>query len=157
MRRSDREITDTNAIEQIIKSCTCCRIGLYVDGEVYIVPLSFGYERTQDGYAFYFHSARQGRKITAMRQNPKVGFEMDTSGEITTDNPDVACEYSVNYSSVIGVGTIEFIEDDRQKIHALNHIMYHSTQKRQWEYAQGMLQAVCVFKLTVDRLSCKKK
>ena len=34
MRRKDREVTDSKIIEDIIRRCTCLRIGFYDDGEV---------------------------------------------------------------------------------------------------------------------------
>ena len=43
MRRKDREVTDEARIDEIISRCTCCRIGFNDSGEVYIVPLNFGY------------------------------------------------------------------------------------------------------------------
>lgn len=49
MRRKDREVTDEARIDEIISRCTCCRIGFNDSGEVYIVPLNFGYvKRTAD-------------------------------------------------------------------------------------------------------------
>ena len=49
MRRKDREITDEAKIDEIISRCNCCRIGFNDSGEVYIVPLNFGYvSRTAD-------------------------------------------------------------------------------------------------------------
>ncbi|MCH4266527.1 MAG: hypothetical protein LKF79_07785 [Solobacterium sp.] len=46
MRRKDREIIDAAAIDQIIRACRICRIGLNDHGSVYIVPLSFGYRQS---------------------------------------------------------------------------------------------------------------
>ena len=45
MRRKDREVTDDYQIDTIITSCNCCRLGFYDQDSVYIVPLSFGYEK----------------------------------------------------------------------------------------------------------------
>ena len=79
MRRKDREVTDPERIEQIIADSHCCRIGFNDDGEVYIVPLSFGYARgADDSYTFYFHGASQGRKIDLIHKNPRVGFELSS-------------------------------------------------------------------------------
>lgn len=60
MRRKDREITDPERIRDIVERCACCRIGFYDNGEVYIVPLNFGYEIGEHGYVFYFHGAAEG-------------------------------------------------------------------------------------------------
>jgi len=50
MRRSDREVKDSARIDEIIRMCDCCRLGL-VDGDgVYIVPLNFGFKaKTEEG------------------------------------------------------------------------------------------------------------
>ncbi len=42
-------------------------------GIPYVVPVSYAF----DGKSLYFHS-RDGRKIEAMRKNPKVCFEIDS-------------------------------------------------------------------------------
>ena len=67
MRRKDREITDDYQIATIITSCNCCRLGFYDQDNVYIVPLSFGYEKKAGTRIFYFHSAKQGKKIQLMK------------------------------------------------------------------------------------------
>ena len=50
MRRKELEVTNPNQIEQIIQHCNCIRIGMYADDEMYIVPLSFGYEKKDDTF-----------------------------------------------------------------------------------------------------------
>lgn len=54
MRRKDREVTDDCQIDTIIASCNCCRLGFYDQGSVYIVPLSFGYEKKTEHEFFIF-------------------------------------------------------------------------------------------------------
>lgn len=73
MRKSDREITDRSAIDEIIRRCRACRLGLSDEGQPYVVPLNFGY----DGHALYFHGAMEGRKIDVIRKNSRVCFEFD--------------------------------------------------------------------------------
>ena len=74
MRRKDREITDSDRIQEIIDACQCMRIA-FADGAcAYIVPVNFGYDKA--GKAFYFHGAAQGRKIDLIRQNGYAGFEL---------------------------------------------------------------------------------
>lgn len=153
MRRSDREIKDNMVIYQIIKECDCCRLGLFDDGHVYIVPLNFGEVIEDDSITLYFHSAKEGRKIDLMRKNPKVGFEMDTNYHIK--EADVAWEYTARYQSVIGEGTVEFVDDYNEKITGLNSIMKHSTGKT-WEYNEAMVNEVCIFKLNVELISGKQ-
>ena len=59
MRRKDREITDRDCIDDIIEACDCCRLGFCDEGEPYIVPLNFGYDRNAGCFLF---SQCQGRK-----------------------------------------------------------------------------------------------
>lgn len=77
MRRKDREVTDAAKIQDIIDRCTCCRVGFNDHGQVYIVPLNFGYTKNDDKYTFYFHGAQEGRKMGLIQTSPEVGFEMD--------------------------------------------------------------------------------
>lgn len=154
MRRKDREVTDPERIEQVIADSHCCRIGFDDDGEVYIVPLSFGYVRAEDGcYTFYFHGADKGRKIDLIRKNPKVGFELDTNYELHPS--DIASQCTAAFQSVIGTGTVSFVAEPEEKREGLLRIMRHYTGKDEWEFPEKMFDAVCVFKLVTEKLSCK--
>ena len=157
MRRKDREITDRQAIIKIIESCQCCRIGFQDNGEVYIVPLNFGFEYDEKRYVLYFHGAKEGRKIDLIAKNPFVGFEMDTNHEIYAkiDN-GTACTYTTRFKSVIGTGKVSMVCDADEKKHGLLLLMQHITQKSEWTFDEKMLNAVAVFKLEVDKLSCKE-
>ena len=77
MRRNDRAIQDPERMETILKTCLCCRIGLNDGNEVYIVPVSYGFEKQDNRYVLYFHGAKAGRKYTLAQSAPFVGFEMD--------------------------------------------------------------------------------
>ena len=155
MRRYEREITDFSKINEIMDKCLCCHLGLNDDGQVYIVPINFGYECKNGKYTIYFHSAAQGRKIDIIRKNPKAGFEMDTNCEIKLS--ETACKCSACYQSVIGSGTISIIEDKREKIHGLDLLMKHCTGRENCEFSLEALKAVCVFKLEVLELCRKEK
>ena len=69
MRRKDREVLDEIKIDEFIRNCDCCRIGFYdkENNEVYIVPLNFGYSNVDNKRVFYFHGAKEGRKIEFQR------------------------------------------------------------------------------------------
>ena len=89
MRRKDREITDFKQIMEIIDRCDCCRVGFCDDGQVYIVPLNFGYAEENGKLTFYFHGAKEGRKIDLIGKAPKVGFEMDTDHKLNEGESDI--------------------------------------------------------------------
>ena len=156
MRRKDREVLDEVKIDKFIRNCDCCRIGFYdkENNEVYIVPLNFGYSHVDNKRVFYFHGAKEGRKIELISKTKKVSFEMDSNHELIVGK--MACDYSERYQSVMGTGLISFVEDKDEKIAALNEIMFQSTGKKDWDFPEPMLNGVAVFKIEVTSLSCKE-
>ena len=49
------------------------------------------------------------------------------------------------------------VEDIDEKIIGLNTIMKQTTQKAEWNYSSEMVKAVVVFRLDVEKMSCKAK
>ncbi|MBS7006831.1 pyridoxamine 5'-phosphate oxidase family protein [Anaerostipes sp.] len=154
MRKKDREVLNEEKIDKIISDCYCCRLGLQDEGRIYIVPLSFGYEKENSRRIFYFHSAKEGRKIDLIRKNGYAGFELDTN--YTLKEGVNACSYSAAFQSVTGSGKMLFVNEPEEKKKALSLIMHHNTGKEEWEFSEEMLEAVCVFKLEAEELSCKE-
>ena len=154
MRRKDREVTDSQKIREIILSCRCCRLGFYDNGEVYIVPLDFGYYEKNGRRVFYFHGAKEGRKYRLTEKSPTVGFELDTNQQLVRGKK--ACEYTSRYQSVIGTGRVTILKRERDKIEALKSILHHSTGKKDWDFSSRELDKVAVFQLEVESLSCKE-
>ena len=153
MRRKDREVTDAAQIREIIAACRCCRVGFCENGGIYIVPLNFGFCCEDGQYTFYFHSAKEGRKIGLLREKPSVGFEMDTGYVLHT--ADTACGHSAAYQSIIGTGTAEIVTDAAEKRKGLSLLMLHETGRKDWDYPAA--DTVTVFKITVHELSCKAR
>ena len=69
------------------------RVGCYAEGRTYVVPITFVF----DGDAVYAHSA-EGLKITMMRANPHVCFQVDQR------------ENLVNWRSVVAWGVYEELQ-----------------------------------------------
>jgi nitroimidazol reductase NimA-like FMN-containing flavoprotein (pyridoxamine 5'-phosphate oxidase superfamily) len=61
-----------NQCERVLLSDLVGRLGCHASGKMYIVPLSYVFEK---GYV-YAH-AKEGLKITMMRKNPNVCFQVD--------------------------------------------------------------------------------
>ena len=154
MRRKDREVTDPGKIDAIIADCTCCRLAFCDGGRPYIVPLSFGFAWEDGRRVFYFHSAKEGRKIDLIRAGGVVGFELDTNYKL--NEGDRACKYSARFQSVIGTGTVSFVEDLAAKKAALECIMVHLTGRNGWDFPDSAVEATCVFRLEAEELSCKE-
>ena len=154
MRRKDREIKDANCIAAFIAKEQILRIAFYDEGDIYIVPINYGYSYDEQ-YTFYFHGAKAGRKYELAKKTPKVGFEID--GDYTLLTGEIACDFSATFQSVIGTGTLSVVENTEEKIKGLNAIMQQTTSKEEWDYSKEMLEAVAVFRLDVDKMSCKAK
>lgn len=154
MRRKDREITDDKLITNIISKCHCCRLAFCDSGIPYIVPMNFGFEQNENQFVFYFHSAKEGRKIELIKSGNIVGFELDMNYML--HEADKPCEYSARFQSIIGTGNVVFLTENEEKEYALSQIMFHQTGKKEWEFPTKMLDAVAVFKLVVKELSCKE-
>jgi len=151
MRRKDREVTDVSRMKEIVSRCKVCRLGLTDGKQAYIVPLNFGYD-WDDALTLYFHSAKEGRKLDILKENPRVCFEMDIDGRLI-ESP-TACNYGYAFASVMGEGEVEFIEDDGQKAYALTNLMLCQTGK-EVPISAEMAKGVCVYKVRAESVSCK--
>ena len=70
---------------------------------------------------------------------------------------DIACDFSAKFQSVIGTGKICIVEDKQEKIRGLNILMKQATGSPAWQYSEEMINAVAVYRVDVDKLSCKAK
>lgn len=153
MRRKEREVP-YQRLKDIIRNCTCCRIGFNDEGKVYIVPLNFGYVEINNKHIFYFHGAKTGQKIEVLKKNSYVGFELDTSYDLI--KADQACGYTANFQSIIGNGEVCLVENEEEKKFALQMIMEHNTGIKEWEFMDTMIAKTCIFKLEVTEMSGKE-
>ena len=153
MKRKDREITDIEQLDKIIQQCDCCRIALIDGNKPYIVPLNFGYERTSHTPVFYFHGAKEGKKIDLLQQNNQVAIELDTNHLLVSG--ENACDFSYCYQSVIGTGTLSIITDENERITALQIIMEHYSGKSDWQFSEKTLQATTLLKLEIEEMTGK--
>jgi hypothetical protein len=154
VRRGDREIGDRDRIDDIIRRCPVCHLGLVSDGEPYVVPLSFGY----DGDSVYLHMAAAGRKLDALRTGARACIEWDIQGEVLT--AEQACGWGTRYESVIGWGRPEILVDPDEKRTALDLIMGHTAGERPpgaWQYDESTLALTVVVRIPLDRITGKAR
>lgn len=154
MRRVDREVTEFDRIVGILDQCKVCRVGLNDEGEVYIVPMNFGYSLDGEDLTLYFHCAKEGRRMDILKTNPTVGFEMDCNHNLV--EADTACRYSFKYASIIGTGEACFIENPKEKMDGFHIIMKHQTGK-EFEFNEQMVAPVTMFKVRVRNYCCKEQ
>ncbi|RPH70363.1 pyridoxamine 5'-phosphate oxidase family protein [bacterium] len=153
MRKTEKEVTDIQDIESIITRSDVCRIA-FADGNIpYIVTMNFGYSGGEDN-CLWFHCASEGRKLEIIKKNNYVCFEMDTDHEIK-EGPQ-ACDFAMNYSSVIGYGYISIVYNNEEKINGLNKIMFHYTGKDEYIYKLHSLGRVTLLRLDIKEMSGKR-
>lgn len=152
MRRSNREITSIEEIEQVLRDSKVCRLAMVDAGMPYIVPLNYGYE----DHVLYFHCAREGRKIDILKKNNVVCFEVDTD-MVVVEGP-VACDYTAQYRSVIGTGKAFFVTDYDEMKKGLDILMqqYVKGGTTAFEYPEAMLDRIFLIKVIVDEMTGKK-
>jgi nitroimidazol reductase NimA-like FMN-containing flavoprotein (pyridoxamine 5'-phosphate oxidase superfamily) len=150
MRRKEKEITDSEIIEQILIKSEVCRIAMIDNDQPYIVPLNYGYFDR----ALYIHSAPLGKKIDILKQNNKVCFEIEYSGEIIKH--ELSCEWSTKYRSIIGYGTIEMITDFEQKKAGLDIIMNHYGKSENNVYKDRNVDFIVILKLNIGQITGKQ-
>ena len=104
MRRK-RQALDGPAMEEILRSGTAGTLALIdEEGLPYAVPLSYVYWQGK----LYFHCAKEGHKIQAVRANPVASFCVVGQDRVIPER------YTTPYRSVVACGTIRMLEDEGQ-------------------------------------------
>jgi len=155
VRRTDREIKDWQEILEILKKCDVMRLGINNLEYPYIVPMNFGIEVDGNDLKLWFHCAPEGLKLDLIKNNFKAGFEADCSHKIIPG--EKACNYSMEYESVIGFGNIYICEDNINKSRGLKAIMRHYEPEKEFSFSETELAAVCVLRLDILKITGKKR
>ncbi len=120
MRRGRQELS-LEETEEILNRQTAGVLALPGDGGYpYAVPISYIYA---DG-KLYFHCAKSGHKLDAIRRDPKASFCVIDQDQIVPE------KFTTLYRSVIVFGQIRMIEDEKQKRSAI--------EKLGRKYGEGM-------------------
>lgn len=154
MTRREREVTDMKEILTILDKCKVVHIGLADKDQPYIVPMNYGYTYEDGALTLYLHGAKEGYKYDLIRTNPKVCFEMEC--DVIPFEGKVACQYGMAYSSIIGKGTAEIVEDVEEKIKDLSLFMKTQTGK-EFAFNEKLVSIVNVIKIQVNEFTAKKR
>ena len=149
MRRKEKQVTDSTAIESIIDRAKICHLAMVDCDAPYVVPLNLGY---QDN-SLYCHSAAEGRKISILEQNPRVCFCLYAGVALVP--AEQACGWTTHFESVIGDGVAHILTDHESKIEAYNIIMAHYS-RGPFTFKQTALEKSIVIRVDVASLSAKR-
>ena len=152
LTRREQEITDINEIIRILDESKIAHIGLVDGDEPYVVPMNYGYVMENGKLTIYLHAAKRGRKLDLIRANPKVFFEAEC--DLVPFEGDVACRYGIAYSSIMGKGTAEIIEDVEEKKLALSLLMKTQTGK-DFDFEEKMTTNVSIIRIEVSEYTAK--
>lgn len=115
------------------------RLGCIADGEPYVVPVNY----ICDGESVLVHSL-PGRKIIAMRLNPRVCLQVDR------------IESDFGWKSVLAFGSYEEVTNQAERSHALDQLLKRFPQLTPVETLiaeDAMSPAPIVFRIKIDRLT----
>lgn len=152
MRKAQREITDINAVIDVLDRCQTIRLGLSDEKFPYIVPLSFGWERIDDKLFVYFHCAKDGKKIDLIAKNNAVCLEADIlDGYVETEHGVTA-----DYKSVIAYGYAEQVFGENA-MHGIDLLLKHCGIKGHSAKECVLTNIVAVYKITVEKITGKSR
>lgn len=149
MRRKRQLLSDEESIE-ILKNATSGVLALLGDEEYpYAVPISYNY----DDHKIYFHAAKEGHKIDAIRKCNKASFCVIAQDKI------VPQEYTTYYKSVIAFGKIRVLEEENEINRAIEKlaVKYHPEDSRinRGQVIAGGWSALCMIELSIEHMTGK--
>lgn len=150
MRRKRQQLSKEETI-RILKEGNTGVLALHGDdGYPYTVPINYVYANGK----LYFHSARTGHKIDAIRRDPKCTFCVIDQDRIVPE------EYTAYFRSAVAFGHIEIIEDEVYKREAIELLAkkYNPTDVDSHREAEieKTWKALCMLEMKIDHLSGKE-
>lgn len=112
MRRKKQQLSEDETIAVLERGTSGVLAVSGDDGYPYAVPLSYVYADSK----LYFHCAKTGHKMDAVKREPKASFCVVDKDEI------VEKEYTTYFRSVIAFGTIRVLDDDKEKREAIDKL-----------------------------------
>ena len=103
MRRFKQEITKDECVEILINEKRGVLSVIGDDGYPYGIPLNHYYDKEKN--SIYFHGAKEGHKIDAIKRNNKVSYCVYEKGKPKEGH------WSLNVRSVIAFGRASFVTD----------------------------------------------
>jgi nitroimidazol reductase NimA-like FMN-containing flavoprotein (pyridoxamine 5'-phosphate oxidase superfamily) len=154
MTKRERQITDQHQIIDILNRAKVLHLGLCVDNEPYVVPMNYGYTMEGEKLVVYLHSAVRGKKLDMIKANPKVFFEIDC--DVVPFEGVMPCQYGVTYSSIMGRGTAQIVEDVEEKMKAMSVLMQTQTGK-DFSFNERLVSIVAVIRIDVEEYTAKHR
>lgn len=153
VRRTDREITDRERVEELLREGRFCTIALADEGGPYAVTLSYGY--AADAGRLYFHCSAEGRKLDAIEAEPRA------CASVVFDRGYVSGSCEHPYQSVVLTGRMRVVDDPAEKIEALRVLCAHQERSADAFDAMGYntpgrVKGVTALAFDIESVSAKE-
>jgi len=152
VREPQRAVYDRDAVNRILDEGLVCHIGFVADGQPYVIPTSYG----RDGDVLYIHGSVASRMLRSLEQGIPVCVTVTLLDGLVLARS--VFNHSMNYRSVVILGTATPVDDPGEKIAALRAISEHILPHR-WDDArqpnEKELKGTSVLKIPIQEFSAK--
>ena len=143
---------DRETIHQILDEALICHVGFVENNQPYVMPINFA----RIGDAILLHGAQSSRLLKYIEAGHPVCVEVALVDGLVLARS--AFNHSVNYRSVVVFGTGRVVDNNKDKMAALEAITEHLIPGR-WREArlptQKEMNAVSVVSIEMDLASAK--
>jgi len=151
-RLPKRAAYDRDTVFKILDEAFVCHVGFVADGQPFVIPTNFA----RSGETIYLHGSAASRMLRTLGEGVPVCVTVTlTDGLVLARS---AFHHSVNYRSVVVLGTARLVEDPSEKMEALRlfteHIMKGRWEEIRWPTEQE-LKATTVLALPLLEVSAK--
>ena len=150
MRRKRKQLTEAECIEILMKNTSGVFAVLGDNGYPYAVPLSYIY----DSGSLYFHCAKSGHKLDAIKNCDKVSFCVIDQDLVVPE------KYTTYFRSVIIFGRASVVDQEdeiRSTIEKLAIKYYPDDSKDNRDYViEKEYKNMCMVKIQVEHMTGKE-
>ena len=143
---------DRETVYSILDSGFVCHVGFSVDGQPYVIPTNYG----RSGDIVYLHGSAASRMLRTLSEGVPVSVTVTHVDGLVLARS--AFHHSVNYRSVVILGTARLVEDPAEKMEALRVFTEH-VMKGRWDDVrkptEQELKATSVLALALEEVSAK--
>ena len=152
VREPDRGVYDRDTLNRILDEAFLCHIGFVVDGQPYVIPTSYG----RDGDVLYVHGSAASRMLRNLSQGIPVCITVTLLDGLVVARS--VFNHSMNYRSVVILGTATLVDNPEEKLKALRALSEHILPHR-WDDVrqpnEKELKATSVLRLPIEEFSAK--
>jgi nitroimidazol reductase NimA-like FMN-containing flavoprotein (pyridoxamine 5'-phosphate oxidase superfamily) len=151
-RLPKRGVYQTDQVYSILDQGYICHVGFVVEGQPYVIPT--GYVRCGD--TVYIHGSAASRMLRSLDRGIDVCLTVTLLDGFVLARS--AFHHSMNYRSVVALGTAHLVTDVEEKLAALSAFTNHVSPGR-WEIVrqpyEQELKATSVLALPLQEVSAK--